>query len=85
MSELLVTVYCPSVSKSYDFWIPGGITVKSAVDLLCDDICAYENNPGIFAERETLLLCSYLNRNTLPMETTMEQAGVRSGDRLALV
>jgi hypothetical protein len=65
--------------------MPAGINVKAAVDLLCDDICAYENNAGIFAEREALLLCSYLNRQALSMEMTLEQAGVRSGDRLALI
>ncbi len=85
MSEMLVTVYCPSVSKSYDFWIPAGITVSAALNLLCDDICAYEENPAIFSDRGSLLLCSYLNKQTLPLESTMEQAGVRSGDRLALV
>jgi hypothetical protein len=59
--------------------------VKTVVGLLCDDICETEGNPELFPDRDTLILCSYLNRKALPQELTLEQAGIRSGDRLALV
>ena len=84
MKEIMVNFYCPSTSKSYDFWVPKGMLVKKAIDEVCDDISALENKE-IFPERESLVLCSYLVGKTLPMELTLEQAGIKSGDRLAIV
>ena len=85
MKELLINIYCPSASKSYDFWIPKNITAKQAIELICEDITGVENNNDIFSDPESLLLCSYQKGKTLPMEFTLEQFGIRSGDRLALV
>ena len=85
MNRLLINVFCPPASKSYDFWIPAKITVEAAIGLLCADICVYENNPGLFSESRGLILRSYLLRKTLPPGSTLEQAGIRSGDRLALL
>ena len=84
MKELLINFYCPSTSKTYDFWVPKTMTVRGALDQVCDDVCALENKE-VFAERDALVLCSYLGGNTLPMELTLEQAGVKSGDKLAVV
>lgn len=85
MKQLLINVFCPPVSKSYDFWIPPKMQVGTAIELLCDDICQFEGNDSLFANREELLLCSYLEKKALPPELTLAQAGVKSGDRLALV
>lgn len=85
MTKLLISVFCPPTSRTYDFWIPADTTVVDVIALLCDDIRTYESSPGLFAEVGSLILHSYLLRKTLPMERTLEQAGVRSGDKLALL
>ena len=85
MNELLINFYCPSTSKHYDFWISETITVEKVINQICDDICSFENKQDVFQNRQTLILCSYLNKKVLPMDFTIAQAGIRSGDRLALV
>lgn len=85
MKQMLINVFCPAASKSYDFWIPEKMKVEAAIALLCDDISAFENNAGLFAGRDSLLLYSYLEQKTLPREQTLAETGVKSGDRIALV
>lgn len=85
MNQLLINVFCPPVSKSYDFWIPAKMKVQTAIDLLCDDICFFEENSNLFINRSELLLCSYLEKKPLSPELTMAQAGIKSGDILALI
>ena len=85
MNELLINVYCPSISKSYDFWIPGGLKASSVLQQVCDEICEIENNKNIFDNRGSLLLCSYMQQNVLQSDLTLDNAGIRSGDRLAIV
>ena len=85
MSDLLINIYCPSISKSYDFWIPGSLKAGSVIEQVCDAICEIENNKSIFINRETLLLCSYMRQDVLQNDITLDYAGIRSGDRLAVV
>jgi len=85
MNELLINFYCPSTSKSYDFWVPKTMTVQAVISQICDAICELENNPDIFPDRSALLLCSYLGKKTLATGLSLGQAGIKSGDRLALV
>ena len=85
MKQLLIQVFCPALSKSYDFWIPAAMKGSQAIEQLCDDICVFENNRDLFADRSGLLLYSDLGQKPLPPGLTLAQAGVKSGDRLALV
>ena len=85
MKKLLIQVFCPSTSKSYDFWIPSKMTVQKAIELICDDIRDFENNPGLFADASGLLLYSELEEKPLLPDLTIAQTGVRSGDRIALI
>ena len=84
MKELLINFYCPSTSKSYDFWVPKTMAAESVLAQVCEDICALEGRE-VFTERDALVLCSYLSGKTLPMSSTLEQEGIKSGDRLAVV
>lgn len=85
MNELLINFYCPSTSKSYDFWVPKTMMAQEVISQICDAICELENNQDIFSDKQTLLLCSYLKGKTLAPELSLGQSGIRSGDRLALV
>ena len=85
MSELLINIYCPSISKSYDFWIPGAMKVSNVIRQVCDAICEVENSNAIFGNRSALLICSYMQQRVLENDATLEQTGIRSGDRLAIV
>ena len=85
MKEFLITFYCPSTAKSYDFWVPKAMKVEKLIHQICDAICEYENKQDIFSNREALILCSYLGEFTIHKELSLEQAGIRGGDKLALV
>ncbi|MCL1987598.1 MAG: hypothetical protein FWG64_06475 [Firmicutes bacterium] len=85
MKELLLNIYCPSASKSYDFWIPANMLVKQAIELICEDIVAIENDRKIFHDSETLILCSYQNKKILALNSNFKQSNVKSGDILTLV
>ena len=85
MNDYLINIYCPSTSKSYDFWIPKTMKVHDCIEQVCDAICEFENNQYIFKNRKALLLCSYLEKSALNASLTLDLAGVRSGDRLAIV
>ena len=85
MTDYLINIYCPSTSKSYDFWIPKTMKISDCIDQLCDSICEFENNQNIFKDRNALFLCSYLEKSVLTSGLTLDAAGVRSGDRLAIV
>ena len=85
MKEILLNFYCPSTSKSYDFWVPKTMLIGTVIEQICDAICEYENKENIFAKRDYLVLCSYLNMATLPRNFSLEQAGIRGGDKLALI
>lgn len=82
--KLLITIFCPSVSKSYDFWISPKIKVEKAVEVLCDEISEYEGNSDLF-ESENILLYSYLERKALTPSYTLGQLNIKSGDKLALI
>ena len=85
MDEILISLYCPSTSRSYDFWMPKRMQVQSVIEQLCDAICEYEKSSNIFKDRDKLVLCSYMNGRTLSLNLTMEDEQVKTGDRLALV
>jgi len=84
MKELLINFYCMSTSKSYDFWISGSMTAESAVSQVCDTICEFEKNKNIFADKQELILCSFLTGKVLPASVPLELSGIKSGDKLVL-
>ncbi|MCL2015585.1 MAG: hypothetical protein FWG68_04990 [Defluviitaleaceae bacterium] len=85
MRDLLLTIYCPSTAKMYDFWVPTNMPVSQAIDLICEDIKSVENDNDIFHSIDDLVLCSYQNRQVLQHNLSFGQSGVKSGDKLALV
>ena len=85
MNELLISLYCPPTSKTYDFWVPRTMTVAEAMAQISDAISEFENKPNVFKERGSLILSSYMTKETLPPGVSMEEAGIRSGDKLALL
>lgn len=85
MKELLINFYCPATSKYYDFWVPRAMLIVNVMEQVCDAICEYESQDNIFPKQDALVLYSYLNGETLPVNYSLEQVGVRSGDKLALM
>lgn len=85
VNQILVEVFCPATSKTYDFWIPKKMLVGSAVEKLSEEICAFESNERLFGPRDEVLLCSRGTRMTLPRNDSLEACGVKSGDKLAIL
>jgi len=85
MNDILITLYCPPTSKTYDFWAAKNMTAKDALIKFSDAICEYEGKPDVFSDKETLILCSYMTKKALVPDETLESAGIKSGDKLALL
>lgn len=84
MNKILIEVYCPSISKSFDFWLPKKIVIQKAILLILEEIKSYEKNNILFSNPKDILLFSkdigYLNKSL-----TFENAGVKSGDTLIIL
>lgn len=85
MDKILIEVNCPATSKKYDFWVSKQLKVGKAVEKILQEIRSYEKNELLFGEEEDTLLYLYRTRQVPSYQVTVEQAGVRSGDRLVVI
>lgn len=85
MNKILVDVFCPATSTAYDFWIPKKMTVETATKKISEEICAHEGNELLFGDRQRVLLFSRKTERVLAAAGTLEECGVRGGDRLAIL
>lgn len=84
MNKILVEIFCPSISKSFDFWLPKKMNVKRAISLIVEEIKSYENNATLFSNAEEVLLFSN-EAGYLDKSNTFENLGINSGDTLIIV
>lgn len=85
MDKILLEVDCPATSKKYDFWVSKQLIVGKAVEKILQEIRGYEKNDLLFGTGEDTLLYLCRTRQTPSYQITMEQAGIRSGDRLVVI
>ena len=81
---ILVDIYVPSVDKSYDFQLNEQIMIGTVVEEISEMIGQKEHSK-IAGNAHDFLLCVYRTEEVLSPEVTLEQAGIRSGDKLLLV
>lgn len=85
MDKILLEVDCPATSKKYDFWVSKQLKVGKAAEKILQEIRGYEKNELLFGTGEDTLLYQCRTRQVPPYQLTMEQAGIRSGDRLLVI
>lgn len=85
MDKILIEVNCPATSKKYDFWVSKQLSVGKATDKIRQEIRGYEKNELLFGKKEDSLLYICRTMQVPFYQLTVEQAGIRSGDRLLLI
>ena len=81
---ILVDIYIPSVDKTYDFQINEQSRISTVVEEITEMIGQKERS-RIVGDISKLLLCEYSTGSVLDPETTLEQAGIGTGEKLLLV
>ena len=82
MDKILVTFEVPSVGLRFDAQVPPFIPVAALRPLLYPLLEELTN--GAYAPSGEEILCRRDDRRVLPMEVSLEDAGVQAGDRLLL-
>lgn len=83
--KILVEVRCPATSKSYEFILPGKMTVKTVIRKMTEEILFHENNMELFPEDSSLMLWDYDRKEALNKEYSLEQSGIYGGNILYLL
>ncbi|MCC8070062.1 MAG: hypothetical protein LIO71_09990 [Ruminococcus sp.] len=84
MNKILVEIFCPSVSKNYDFWIPKKMNVQKAILIIMEEIKSHEENDNLFTNPNDIMLLSKTD-GCLNKSLTFENQGVKSGDTLVII
>ncbi len=83
MNTITAEILCPSTARSYDYRLPLNMKAAKVIGLLKEDICTFEGIPDLFEQYEDMHI--YCERGCIADEATIEEAGVKSGDRLMLI
>lgn len=81
---ILVDVYVPSIDKQYDFKLDENAFIADIVEELGEMLLmkdAEENDKII----KDLILCDFSSQKVLPLNQTLKQNGIGSGNRLVLI
>ncbi len=86
MDDILVEIYCETMMREYDFWLPKKGYIKDVIKKLAEEIMIFENNSNLFdsQEIEGLVLVG-TNGNVFNKDYTVVESGIMGGDRLMLV
>lgn len=81
---VLVDIYVPSVDRTYDFQL----NEKSNIQIIIEEITEMverKEHSKIMGEPKELMLCRYKGEQVLDKNSTLEDLGVLSGEKLILV
>jgi hypothetical protein len=81
---ILVDIYVPSVNRTYDFQLNEQIPISTLVDEISEMIGQKEHSK-IVGQTEKLLLCVFESSRILNPKYSLEELGVRTGEKLLLV
>ena len=81
---ILVDIYVPSVNRTYDFQLNEQIPICTLVDEISEMICQKEHSK-IVGKTDELLLCVFETSRILNPQYSLEELGVKTGDKLLLV
>ncbi|MDO5559061.1 MAG: hypothetical protein Q4F95_05625 [Oscillospiraceae bacterium] len=82
---ILIGIYCPAVSKRYDFCADDGLLVSQAVKLALREIMEYENNSELFSIPENTAVFTSLSSKPLDPSVKLCDYGIVSGSELIII
>ena len=83
MQTIIVEVFVPAVSESFDFRLPSTAHLKDVVDEVIRILEATQHN--LMVDKEQPMLCDRMHNRAMNLWETVAEAGLQDGARLILV
>lgn len=83
MQTIIVEVFVPAVTETFDFRLPSTAHLKDVVDEVIRILEATQHN--LMFDKEQPMLCDRTRNKTMNLWETVAEAGLRDGARLILV
>ena len=81
---ILVDIYVPSVDRVYDFHLNEKAKVSVVIEEIAEMVSQKEHSQ-LIGDVSEMLLCEYSNNRVLDRNSTLENLGVCTGEKLILV
>ncbi len=81
--KILVNVYIPAISESYDILVPNFLRIKSVISLIAKTVEGLSEHLYVASGEECL--CSVEKSILLRSNTTLERYGIKNGDHLIMM
>lgn len=81
--KILINVYIPAISASYDILVPQGLRIRQVITLIAGTVENLSNHLYVASGKECL--CSAEKNILLRSNATLEQYGIQNGDHLVLM
>ena len=85
MDKILLEVFCIPTSRTYDYWVSKKMLLSKVKEKMLEQIVLYEKNNELFTDHEQIFLMDASEENILEESWTIEETGLKSGDRLVIV
>ena len=85
MDKILLEVFCIPTSRTYDYWVSKKMILSKVKEKMLEQIILYEKNSELFSNRDEIFLMDASEENILEESWTIEQIGLKSGDRIVIV
>ena len=81
---ILVDIEVPVNGRTYDFRMDENVYIADLIDETGAMLVPVSENSETEKIKD-MLLCDYVHSRILPLDSTLKQCGIRSGDRLVLL
>ena len=83
MGKLLLNVNIPAISESFDVFAPKDIPVSSIISVIIENVVNLSNGRYSVSNREMMM--TYKPEMLLDPEKSLEDYGVKDGDRVLII
>lgn len=83
MNKILVCLEVPSISQSYELYVPDFLTVRELIPLLVKAV--KELSDSLYAASECVLLCAKEQNVLLDEKATLFDYAIGHGDHLVMI
>lgn len=82
MDRIYVELIVPVIGKKYEFIIPAVMKVGVVAELMAQAVSETE---GLNYDKNSLMLCLMDNNEVLPLNISVEKAGITDGCKLLII
>lgn len=82
MDKILICLYVPAISRSFDVFVPLDITIKELIEILVKGVMEMSDNSYISSNEENLNLKNNILFNPL---LTLKDYGIKDGEEIFLI